>query len=120
MQTRHPGNSDLEVTPIGIGAWAMGVATGLSPGDARKPMNRLQRCTRRDAVFVYDARFALQHPPRFTKTCRWPVILASRKAILIKLKLSARPVAARSAGQNEQWNGWIKKLVGVADDWQLC
>jgi len=73
-----------------------------------------------DAVFVYDARFALQHPPRFTKTCRWPVILASRKAILIKLKLSARPVAARSAGQNEQWNGWIKKLVGVADDWQLC
>src|ERR1039458_1146912 len=24
MQTRHLGNSDLEITPIGIGAWAMG------------------------------------------------------------------------------------------------
>src|ERR1700732_2586330 len=24
MHTRHLGNSDLEITPIGIGAWAMG------------------------------------------------------------------------------------------------
>ncbi|MGB0041938.1 MAG: aldo/keto reductase, partial [Terriglobales bacterium] len=24
MQTRHLGNSDLTITPIGIGAWAMG------------------------------------------------------------------------------------------------
>lgn len=24
MQTRHLGNSDLEITPIGVGAWAMG------------------------------------------------------------------------------------------------
>lgn len=24
MRTRHLGNSDLEITPIGIGAWAMG------------------------------------------------------------------------------------------------
>jgi len=24
MQTRHQGNSDLKITPIGIGAWEMG------------------------------------------------------------------------------------------------
>ena len=29
MQTKQLGNSDLQITPLGIGAWAMGV-------DARK------------------------------------------------------------------------------------
>jgi hypothetical protein len=34
-------------------------------------------------------------------------------------KADAGQVAARSAGQNERWNGWVKKLVGIADHQQL-
>jgi len=35
MQKKRLGTSDMELTPIGVGAWAMGGAGWLSPGDRR-------------------------------------------------------------------------------------
>ncbi len=61
MQTRRLGNSDLQITPIGFGAWALG-GGGWAFGWARRTIaNRLPRFARRSTSASTGS-----IPPRFT------------------------------------------------------